>query len=335
MVAPRDLRSYRRHAEWALVVATACEMGVLDGLTERALSADRLAGELSLSPRGTRILLGALEETGLVAEADGRFRLTGAARGFLVDSDTPDYQRDALEFWLHNIRLWARYLPAAVRSGEPVEEENAEEISEAEWIEQFMAAMANKSPRLVDAVVDAVLERVPDARTVLDLGGGPGTFTRAFAERGLSTTLLDRPEVLDHVEAAYGLDAVQGLDTVRGDFFEAIPEGPFDVVLLANITHIFDADDDARLVGRAARRIAPGGILAIMDFVRGPSDFAPLFAVTMLMNTEEGDTYALADYRRWLEAAGLEAIRCRDVGEDRQLVTGRRPASPASPGAAS
>jgi SAM-dependent methyltransferase len=326
MVAPEDLRTFRRHAEWALVVATARELGVVDELASRPRSAEALARELSLSPRGVRILVGALEETGFVRrEPDGRARLTGSARAHLLDRDTPDFQGDALDLWLHNIRLWANHLPDAVRTGEPVEEEDAREISEAEWIENFMAAMANKSPRLVESVVDAALERAPGAETMLDLGGGPGTFARGFVERGLEATLFDRPEVLDHVESAYRLDAVDGLELERGDFFETIPEGPFDVVLLANITHIFDPADDARLLARAAGSLAPGGVLAIMDFVRGESDFAPLFAVTMLMNTEDGDTYALSEYRRWLEDAGLEGVRCTDVGEDRQLVTARRP----------
>lgn len=325
MPSPSDLRDFRRHAEWALVSVTALEEGVLDALAERERTAVELADELGLDRRATRVLLGVLEEMELVrAEPDGGWRTTGPARGLLVDRDTPDYQREAVLHWLSQLREWATELPDALRRGGPPPEDIGEAWDQ-ESMERFQAAMANKNPTLVREVVDACLERAPERGRVLDVGGGPGTFSREFVERGWEAVLLDRPEVVEHVATAYGLERIDGLELLGGDFNEALPEGPFDAVLLANITHIYDGGTNERLLARCAERLGPGGVLCVMDFVRGVVPFAALFAVTMLMNTEAGGTYPLGRYRAWLEAAGLSDVRCVTVAEERQVVTAVRP----------
>lgn len=328
MPDPGDLKPYRRHAEWAVVAATARELGVYDALVDGPAAPDALADELDLDARGVEIVLGVLEEMGLVrAGPEGAYRLTGPARGFLVDRDTPDYMGEAVDLWLRNIREWTASLPGSVASGDPPEDalHGDEEMSDREAMESFQAAMANKNPRLVDEVVDTVVGRASGPGRVLDVGGGPGTFARAFVDRGWRAVLQDRPEVVDHVSEAYGLADLEDLELSGGDFLESLPEGRFDAVFLANITHIWDAETNRGLLARCADRLEPGGVLAVMDFVRGVEPFAALFAVTMLLNTERGNTYSLQRYEKWLEGAGLREVRCRTVSENRQVVTALRP----------
>ena len=328
MPAPSDLRAYRRHAEWALVSITALEQGVFEALADGPGETGELAAELEMDHRALRILLGVLEETGLVREEPPEgWRLTGEARGLFVDPDTPDYHRDAALHWLGQLREWAAELPDALRRGGAPADDEAEGTTgfDRESMEAFQAAMANKNPTLVREVVDACLERTAGVGRLLDVGGGPGTFSREFVKRGWRAVLIDRPEVVEHVATAYGLEELEGLELVGADFHASLPEGPFEAILLANITHIFDAETNLELLGRCAERLAPGGGLAVMDFVRGRTPFAALFAVTMLLNTEAGGTYALPEYRRWLEDAGLEDVRCVTVSEERQVVTAVRP----------
>lgn len=325
MPEPSDLKDFRRHAEWGLVAATALEQGLLDALAEEPDTAAGVAERLELDARATRIVLGVLEEMGMVrTEPGGVHRVTGEARGMLVDPDTPDYHRDAVLHWLSHLRDWAESLPGTLRTGTPPTDE--ETVEEGEALERFQAAMAAKTPDLVAAVVDEAVRRAPGPGRALDLGGGPGTFSRELLERGWEVVLMDRPEVVDHVADAYGLAGLEGLELAAGDFLEEMPAGPFDLVLLANITHIFDDETDRRILRRAAERLAPGGVVAVLDFVRGVEPFSALFAVTMLMHTERGDTYPLQRYEAWLEEAGLTEVRCRTVPEERQVVTAVKPA---------
>ena len=327
MPDPNDLADFRRHAEWALLAATAQELGLFEALADEPSTADALAGACELSRRGVEILLGALEDFGFVERNEDSYRLSDAGRAMFVQRGSDAFQGDAVRHWLGGIRNWAMNLGDAVRRGGPPERPEAPGTggtSDPDALARFMATMDSKPAALVEAVVEGCLARVPHARSMLDLGGGPGTFARAFAERGLMATLFDRPEVIDHVAEAYGLAAVPKLRLARGDFLASPPERKWDIVLLANITHIYDAETNAMLLQSMARCVRTGGALAVLDFVRGRSPFAPLFAITMLLGTEQGDTYRLADYTRWMEDAGLRDVRCRSVDTDRQLVTAVR-----------
>ncbi|MFQ5746706.1 MAG: methyltransferase [Gemmatimonadota bacterium] len=326
MAGMERLREYRRGAEWALAAATAVELGLVDALGGGPRPIPELAGELGVSVRGVRMLVGALEALGAVREDEDGIRLTGAARARLLDRSAPDYERDSLLQWLAGIRRWATDLPRAVTEGTPAEEGGpAAGAPDEASLERFMAAMDNKDPALVRAVVDTCLAVVPGAESALDVGGGPGTFTRAFAARGLQCALFDRPEILSHVGPKYGLDANPSVRLLAGDFLSDTPEGEYDIVLLANIAHIYAPDENRGLVRRLAGTLRPGGALALLDFVRGEGDgFAALFAITMLLHTQTGDTYDLSALESWLRAADLGRIRCHPLPGDARLVTGVR-----------
>lgn len=322
-----QLAEFRRHAEWALVAATAVETGVADALAGSAKSAESVALELGLSVRGTEVLLGALVELGAAEPQDGGYRLTEHGRGALVERGSPGFQGDAIRQWHQNIRSWVLQLEDAVRAGGPPDEPEAagtQGTSDPEALERFMRAMDEKPRAQVAAVVQICLDRAADARTMLDLGGGPGTFARAFAARGLQATLFDRPEVIDHVAGSFGLADDRGIRLEKGDFLLHPPSGTYDVLLLSNITHIYGRDPNRELLARMAEHLNPGGVLAVLDFVRGQGDFAALFALTMLLHTEGGNTYAEQDYREWLESAGLRETRIDEIDQDRRLITAVR-----------
>lgn len=331
MPRSEQLAEFRRHAEWALVAATAQELGFFASLAADSSTPAALAARLGLSVRGTEILLGALEELSLVrrgGEGEGkRYRLTEAGRAAFVDQDSPNYQGGAVRVWHQNIRRLAEDLGRAVREGGPPASTSSPgtgDASDPEALARFMAAMDNKPPAQVEAVVEGCLARAPQAREMLDLGGGPGTFARAFASRGVRATVFDRAEVIAHVAEQYGLRENPRIRLQSGDFLIEPPEGKFDLVLLANITHIYDPPANARLLRSLVPHLRPGGVLAILDFMRSLSEFAPLFAITMLLNTEQGNTYSREDYLRWLEEAGLQEVRFSNVDADRALVTAVR-----------
>lgn len=339
MIGPSDLKACRRGAEWALAAAAAQELGLATALARGPRRRVELADELELDPRGTGILLGVLLDLGLVREDEDGLRLTGQGRARYIDRDAPDFDAHAMRQWRANIRGWILGIEEAVRTGAPpgggppeagAGSGDAEGEDEEAALRRFMAAMANKDPELVSRVVATCRDRLretgidPAASRSLDLGGGPGTLARALTAWGGEVVLADRPDVIDYVRAAHEPQARRGLELWSGDFLEDFPPGPFDLVLASNITHIYDRATNAALLERVAAATTPGGIVAIVDFVRGVSEFASLFAITMLLNTERGDTYARQDYEAWLAAAGYGEIRLVSLDPDRQLLTARR-----------
>ena len=314
-----DLRltNERDGAELAVTVAAAHQLGVFRALRDGSLTATELADRVRCDRRAAGILLAALHDMDLLTRDNDRYALTADARRQLADPDGPDYAGGGLPLWLDNLRAWTE-LPRVMRTGDPLPTESRERTREE--LASYMAAMAAGPPERIRRVVTACLARVPNARTMLDLGGGPGHMARGFAEAGLSATLFDQPEIVDFVRDEYRLEDA-GVTTVAGDFLSDALPGPFDIVLASNITHIYPPDTNRSLLRKIASIVRPGGGIGVADFVRGHSPRAARFALVMLLRTEGGNTYSEADYESWLSDAGFHSMAIEDVDVDRQIVT--------------
>lgn len=322
--SPTDLKRCRRGAEWAAAVSAAAEVGLFDAIGEAGDEVSRLARRLELDPRALSIVLVVLEALGLVRLDGGRVELTDEGTARYADPQSGVYEGLAARRWRDGLKAWLR-LDEVLRAGGPLGPGGAAGGRlDPESLPRFIEAMASKPPGQVQRLVDGSLRRAPHARTVLDLGGGPGVHSRAFVARGLIATLADTPETIEYVADAYQLRDDPGIELHGGDFLESLPAGRYDIVLLSNITHIYDAETNRRLIERIAQLQEPGGLLTIMDFVLGLSPFAPLFAITMLLNTETGNTHSVDDYREWLERSGYGAMEVESLDEDRQLITALR-----------
>ena len=84
-------------------------------------------------------------------------------------------------------------LEETLRTGMPVDDVSA---GDRVTIERFMRAMRQiAAPRVPDSVA-ALGAPAPGAR-LLDVGGAPGTYARAFTAAGWDVTVLDRPGALE------------------------------------------------------------------------------------------------------------------------------------------
>jgi SAM-dependent methyltransferase len=152
------------------------------------------------------------------------------------------------------------------------------------------------------------------AGPLLDLGGGAGTYTRAYlAHHGEArATIVDFPEViaLARIELAELGDRVR---YVAGEAVGAPVGDGFGVALLANVLHLHDAASCAALVAAAARAVAPGGLVVIKELRLDDDRAGPLeglwFALNMALYTGGGDVYVTSQLRAWLTQAGLVELR--------------------------
>lgn len=289
-------------ADWRLVVLfdVASETGVLDALPG---GAGELAERLGLDPVGARILLDALAALDVVIPGGGVYTLAPDAPG--------DAERAVLYHHARALRQWAAGLEDRVR-GVPAPEGRRQIARPDRW----QAAMAVGARESAPAVVDAVLAAAPEAASLVDLGGGHGTYAVEFVRRGLKVTLQDRPAMVDVARATGVEDA--GVELFAGDFFETLPDARFDVVFVSGVTHTMPGQRAAELLRRAASVAAPGGLLAIQTFLRGRHPTGAVFAVQMLSTGGGGDTHAEEDYRRWLAGAGFASPEIVDLDEGRR-----------------
>ena len=316
------LADLRDMADLTVLVASAHEAGVFAALADAPATSDDLADRLGFDRRATRITLLALAEAGLLDRSGDTFTPSQRCRAELAEPGGPEYMGGGLALWLDSVRAWSRLGEVLLRGG-PLEARSL--VRSPQSVAHFMSAMAAAPQTRIDRIVEQCLDRHPEATSVLDVGGGPGHITRAFVTRGMHGTLFDTPEVLDHVESAYGLDHLERLTLAPGDFTtDPLPPGPFDLVLLSNVLHIYGPDANQALLSKVARVLPEGGVIAVAEFLRGRSGKAARFGVQMLIKSDEGDAYSEAQISGWLAEAGFEDVHVNDLDADRQLMTARK-----------
>lgn len=308
----------------SLLLGGAIKAGILAALMDRDGTAAEVATRVQGDERAVTIVLEALAQAGHLDKSDGRYQLSGEKRLSLGDESSPSYQG---HLYRHDMRLVERWLTLAevIKTGEP----HPVEARFTEGKASFIRAMDVYSRPIAGAVAEECLLRYPETRSVIDIGGGWGTFSEAFASRGLKVTLFDLPEVIEIVKER----SVDGLSLLAGNFNDELPPGPYDLAFLANVTHIYGPEYNKSLIQRVAKLLGPGGGVAILDFILGPdSPAAAFFAVNMLVNTVTGGAWQKRQYRSWLDDAGFTDIVFHGAvqgteGREQHLILARKRSS--------
>jgi SAM-dependent methyltransferase len=150
-------------------------------------------------------------------------------------------------------------------------------------------------------------------KRLLDVGGGVGTFSCAFAKRypELAVTVMELPEVIPWTEA-YVAECGMGhrIDMMAGDFTsDELPAG-YDVILFSNIFHDNPTTINQGLLVKAFRALKEGGRVIIYDFLLDQDRISPagsaIFAVMMLVENPGGNVYTAEQYESWLGGAGFK-----------------------------
>ncbi len=138
-----------------------------------------------------------------------------------------------------------------------------------------------------------------DKVRVLDIAAGSGLYGFTLASRpNVHLTSLDWPNVLVETRrwaARAGVDPTR-VRYIEGNLFEVDYQGPYDLILLSHVYHHFDAPTCAGLTKRVAASLAPGGRVAVQDFLYDTelkNPMGALFALSMLMWTRKGQTYSV------------------------------------------
>jgi (2Fe-2S) ferredoxin/SAM-dependent methyltransferase len=324
-VVPDELMATARGFLESRVLLTALELDLFTTVARGATAAEAAAAR-STHPGATARLLNALVAMGLLAKKDGVFSPAPPASRFLVRGA----KDDAVDALLHQSSLWRTWsaLTEVVRTGRPAPRQEMGDRGD-DWTVAFIAAMhkgaAQRAPLLVQAVGATGVGRL------LDVGGGSGAYSIAFAQANpsLSAVILDLPSVLPIAEghvAAAGLEA--RVRTRAGDLRRDELGSGFDLVLLSSICHMLSADENRSLLRRAFTALAPGGRVAVSDFLLAEDRAAPrqaaLFSINMLVGTLTGDCYTEGEYVAWMREAGFGAVVRRDLPGPASLVVGTR-----------
>lgn len=310
------------------VLTTGVQLHVFTHLAEGKNTIEKIAAAEKASPRGIRMLLDALVGMELLTKSKDRYGLTPVAERYLVRT-SPDYMGEMME----TDALWEgwTHLADVIRTGKPVQR-----VESQEQAEQFFPALVrglhimNREP--AKRTAEALLGNNRKAAIhALDVACGSGVWGIAVLEANpqARVTFQDYPGVLDVTrEYTKRHSVADRADYLSGNLRDVdFGENRFDIALLGNIVHSEGEQSSRDLLRRLHRAMKPGGRVVIIDMVpndeRSGPPFALNFALNMLLHTEEGDTYTLAEYTDWLRGAGYARVETVDI-ENREspLVVG-------------
>jgi precorrin-6B methylase 2 len=315
------------------VLAAAAELDVFSKLAERPRTGAELAALLKCDERGLMILLDALVALQLLEKQGTLYASSPAVAALLGERGN----RSVAAMVRHQgtcLRRWAQ-LGRVVKDGQPAQRIPSVR-GEAGDLESFIKAMHNISAPVADEVIQAI--QPLEFQRLLDVGGGPGTWTAAFLRNCPAgrAVLFDLPDVLPIAcEQLRAAGLIERVELVAGDFnTDALPAGA-DLAWVSAIVHQNSRAQNRALFAKVFQALVPGGRIAIRDILMQPSRTAPvagaLFAVNMLVGTDQGGTFTFEELREDLESAGFEGVTVarQDAGMN-AVVTARRTATRSS-----
>ena len=163
-----------------------------------------------------------------------------------------------------------------------------------------------------------VTKRLPipsGATRLLDIGGSHGYYSVSLCRRhaSLSAEGLELPNAIAAAAPILARENMGARVVHRaGDALrEDLGTSQYDVILVSDLLHHFDAASNRDLVERCARALTPGGMVVLKDTIRGdegarPKQMPMLGAMGVSM-ISESNMWSVDEMQAWLADAGLKA----------------------------
>ena len=303
--------------ERTAVIKAAIELDIFSAIAQGSVTALQIAMARGAAERGVRILCDYLVTEGLLTKDDHHYGLAEDSAAFLVKS-SPMYIGSVVDFLASpHMKQSLDGLTESVRKG-GCASERSDGLSpnHSMWVDFARAMM----PMMFLPAQRVAAELPGGVRKALDIAAGHGLYGIMVAQRNPEARVvaLDWPNVVELAqENAHRFGVGERFRTLPGSAFEVNFGTEYDVVLLPNFLHHFDAPTNEALLRKAHAALRPGGQVAVVEFVpnadRVSPPWAAQFPIKMLAGTPAGDAYTMDELRGMLAAAGFSDIRRKDL----------------------
>jgi len=176
--------------------------------------------------------------------------------------------------------------------------------------------MNDIASELVPAVLKSLQFNVLPQK-ILDLGGGPATYSIAFGEKFRLANVLcfDMNIPVKIAKENIKKSGLKNVSTIEGDFFADDIGENYDFVWISQIIHSLDEGSIVRLFKKVKKSMAKGGKVIVHEFLLDGNKTKPfeaaLFSVHMLAVTKGGRSYSGEEVSSFLKEAGFSKIRIK------------------------
>ncbi len=292
----------------------AIQLDVFSAVGEGNQTAATIARRCQASERGIRILCDALVIIGFLKKDASSYSLTQDSAIFL-DRRSPAYLGGSIQFLLAPAAM-AGYeeLAAAVRKGGTVIDQDSTTPEHPMWVD-FARGMAPLMKMPAELIAKLLQADEGKKWKVLGLAVGHGLFEITIAQHNPNAEVwaVDWPNVLEVARENAAAAGIAGrYHTIPGSAFDVEYGNDYDLVLVTNFLHHFDAPTCEKLLKKVHAALKPGGRTVILEFVPNDDRVSPPipahFSLTMLAGTPGGEAYTFAELRRMLGSAGYSAV---------------------------
>lgn len=314
-----------------LIIEAAVRHRVFDLLDESPKTIKELAKKSGASERGLTAIANALVGLNFLSRKGERYALTPESAAFLV-STKPGFLGGIYKHMSTQILPRWLELDRVVRTGKPAIAVNSPKPG-AKFFAHFVEAlfpMGYHAAQLLGEHLKISQSKKPVS--VLDIAAGSGVWGIALAQQSplVRVSAVDWPEVLKVTKkVAQRCGVGNRLKGIPGDILKADFGAGHQVATLGHILHSEGAERSQRLIRKVFKSLAPGGTIVIAEFVPNETRTAPpaplIFAVNMLVNTTDGNTYTFSEMSRWLREAGFKNPRALDVQSHSPLILATKP----------
>lgn len=311
--------------EEAHLLIAALELDIFTLVGKKKVTAKSLAKAGKYSEEGIEALLNCLVTLKAMHLKHGRYSNTSEMFKHF-SKDSPHYKKGTIMLKGEDNEEYGRLL-GVIRKGRNFK--GTHEKDDPQRRSLFTHAMHERSQTRAKSVAEHVASQ-PVGR-LLDLGSGPGSYTAEILKKDKKGqgTLLDRKSALKVAKEIWGKTPVwKRVETIPGDLFDTEYGEGFDTILFSNILHIYNPEENTRLLKKMNKALNPGGRVVLLDYFlndtrTGPQE-ASMFSLTMLLFTETGKTYTWKESEALLKKTGFNKLKRIPLEDDSGLLVGFR-----------
>jgi hypothetical protein len=312
------LQSFQRTA----ALRAAVELDVFTAVSDRGSAADEIATHCKTSVRGMRVLCDYLCLTGLLQKRSNRYWPSEEAALYLDRRSHRFMAVDAIQVYGGGVLAEGfEHLAQAVRMGGTALPWAGTLAPEHPYWSQFARVLAPIGAANAVLLAD-LLDYPPSAPIrVLDIACGHGHYGIAVAKRNPLAEIFaqDWPAVLEMAVAnARDAGVSQRYHAIPGDVFSANLGERYDVALITNFLPDLGPAECEQLLARIRSALANQGRAVVLQCIPGVDRLSPpngpSLALSLLVQTPEGDVYTCQELAEMFKRAGFARTEMRELG---------------------